>query len=316
MDQLWHKLTDLGCDLTDQILFRNQIIIPFVNMATYGVYTYQFSPLFNNTPSLFEEDNIEPESVWRDKQRHLGDLFNENLTFKYRNATYNHEVLYNENNLIVLKLANNKHIVQESRFITKKLQHNPSCKILIDNRKDVQNIYIEDNKYSFSETGVVCRILEKTFNSYLKSVGLSISIRQRFNESEFWTIIRSAEKGIDMVRFYFQYPNLPRVQESIDAVLSKTSKSLRSKKTCIEYNAGEGETLLLEKNNQLLSNLVQSSASSGSKIIIKANGFKKMKTVGESVEMVEIENLEASLSSDLLSSASQKLIDIINRFKV
>lgn len=284
-------------------------------MSLFVVFSYQFSPLFNGQMTLPLDNYPDRETVWNQKQEVFGGIFNDNLAFNNRSSKFNHEILYNENDLIVLRLANNKHIVQESDFVTKKLQHNPSCLILIDNRADVQNMYIEQNTYSFSDVSVVCNILEATFNSYLRNAQLKLKIQQRYKPQEFWEIVDSAKKGVGMVRFTFQYPNLPKVKERIDAMLSETSKELRSKETNIEFKAGEGESLELNKDNEKIADLVRASAETGNNITLKVNGLKHFKKVGETVESVEIDNLEMSLSPDLLSTASQKIVEILNRFK-
>lgn len=285
-------------------------------MSEFVVYSYQFSPLFtNDTPSLFVEDTTNQQEVWNKKQDYFNKIFNSVLTYSYRGSKYDSELLYNENGLIVFRLANNKHIVQESGFVPKKLEHKPSCLILIDNRTDVQNIYIEKKEYSFSDTAVVAKILSKTYNICLQQWGLAFEIKKRFKVSEFWSIVETAKNGVNMVRFSIQYPNLPNVRAKIDDMLSETSKELHSKETKIEFNAGDGEVLNLSKDSDIIKNLVQASAETGNDITLRINGFRSYKRVGETTEMVEIGNLEASLSSDLLTSSSQKLMSILNKFK-
>lgn len=285
-------------------------------MSTFVVYSYQFSPSFkDDSSSLFVEEAINPQEIWNNKQKYFDRIFEESLNYSYRGANYDSELLYNENGIIVFKLANNKHIVQEAGFVPKKLVHKPSCQVLIDNRTNVQNIYIEKNEYSFSDTAVVSKILSKTYNACLQHLGLVIVIQKRFKASEFWSIIDSAEKGVDMVRFSFQYPNLPEVRAKIDTMISEASKELRSKETKIEFNAGEGEVLNLSKDSERVKDLVNASAETGNDITIKLNGCRYFKKVGDTTETVEIDNLEASLSSDLLKSSSQKLISILNQFK-
>lgn len=283
-------------------------------MAAFILYTYQFSPLFDESPSLFSDDRQDTTTIWENKQKVFSEVF-ESVVFRHRNSTYEHETIYNENGIIVIKIANNKSITQENSFVTKKLDHHPSCAIIFDNRKDVQNIYIEDNTYSFSDTSVVANILQSSFNHYLKSFGLSIVVNKRFKTQEFWQYVSSVNEGITMLRFCYLYPNLPKVQEKIDEALARTSSSFHSKKTTVEYNAGENESLDISEDNPDLNNLVEAASISGNDIKLRVGKFRRIKTIGETSEVVEIDNLEASLSSDLLSTAAQKLLSILNRFK-
>lgn len=283
-------------------------------MALYVVFSYQFSPKADNQVKLFS-DYGSHEEIWENKQELFGKLFSSNIVFSYRSHTHGHEVLFNEGNLILLKLANNKQIIQESAFKTKKLEHNPSCNILIDNRKDVQNIYIEKSSYAFSDTGVTARILENTFNKYLSENGLVIAITQRYKTQEFWDIVEAAEKGVKMVRFSLQYPNLPTVRQKMGDMLAEASKQVKSKETKLEFNAGEGESLDITKQNERVVEMVDVSAATGKKITLRLNGYRSYREVGSMVEEVEIDNIEASMTPDLLEAASEKLISIINKFK-
>ena len=283
-------------------------------MASFVVYTYQFAPLFGESASLFSDLYPNSDTVWDNKQKIFGSIF-DNIVFRKGNKEYSHDILYDENEIIVFRLANNKHIFQEDSFVTKKLDHHPSCIIIIDNRKDVQNVFIEQKPYSFEDTETVSKILRTTFNAYLKSYNLLIDINKRFIPQEFWTAIDKAEKGVDMLRFSFLYPNLPRVQEKIDQVLSSTSSRIHSKKTTIEFNSGVNEVLSVQKDNEDLQNLVTASSESGSIIKIKFKGHKRHITIGTTFESIEINDLETSLKSDLLTTAAQKIISLLNRFK-
>ena len=212
-------------------------------------------------------------------------------------------------------MANNKHLVQESSFVEKRLDHYPSCLIIIDNRKDVQNIFIEQKLNSFSDTDTVSNILKTTFNSYLKSCNLTIEILKRYKPSDFWEVVKKAEVGVEMLRFSFLYPNLPRVQEKIDKVLLNASSKIHSKKTLIDINSSHGEGLVLDENNEDLKNLVESSSESGNKIKLKFLGSRKHTSVGDTEEIAKIDFINNVISSDLWSSLKQKVLKVLDRFK-
>ena len=142
-------------------------------MSTFVVYSYQFSPAFNSlTPSLFAEDIIDSNEVWLNKQGHFGDIFKRQLTYTYRGAKFDSELIYNENEIIVFRLANNKHIVQEAGFVPKKLEHKPSCLVLIDNRHDVQNIYTRGMSILFQSRMSFVIFLPRHIIPACKSLGL------------------------------------------------------------------------------------------------------------------------------------------------
>ena len=283
-------------------------------MSYFTVYTYQFAPVNTDLLSLFQDEYSDADKVWNNKQEVFSTVY-QKVVFRYRNTVYEHDTKYNENSIIVFKLANNKHLTQEASFVAKKLEHHPSCYVIIDNRKDIQNLFIEEDSYSFSESSVVANILENSFNALLKPHGLVLTIKKRYKSEEFWKYVSSMEDGVKMLRFSFMYPNLPRVQEKIDEALARSSRQVRSKNTLIEYNSGEDESLNLSQEDNDLCNLVEAASISGSEIKVRVNKMRRIKTIGETTETIEIDNLEASLSADLLSSAAQKLISLLNRFK-
>lgn len=283
-------------------------------MSSFVVYTYQFAPVNTDLLSLFQDEYSDADKVWKNKQEVFSTVY-QKVVFRYRNIVYAHETKYNENSIIVFKLANNKHLTQEASFVAKKLEHHPSCYVIIDNRKDVQNLFIEEDSYSFSESSVVANILRNSFNALLKPYGLVLTINKRYKSEDFWKYVTSMEDGVKMLRFSFLYPNLPRVQEKIDEALARSSRQVRSKNTLIEYNSGEDESLILSQDDIDLCNLVEAASISGSEIKVRVNKMRRIKTIGETAETIEIDNLEASLSADLLSSAAQKLVSLLNKFK-
>lgn len=280
-------------------------------MSSFILFTYQFSPI-NQERTLFPEHFINVSTNFKHKQEIFGKILGSDLVFHNKKSTYLHQFIFNENSIIVFKIANNKFIVQEDNFSEKKLPHNPSCLVLIDNRENIQRIYIEDKGFSFADTTQVASILETTFNEKLVQFGLAIKICREFRPQEFWNLVEEHKGKVKMVRFRYLYPNLPRVTEKIDELLAKVSGSVGSHETVFELNAGPDQSLDIDKDNESVGDLVDAASQSGSPITLRIKGLRRFVHVGESFKSIEIEDLEAKLNSDLLSTSFQKVIQILN----
>ena len=176
-------------------------------MSKYILYTYQFSPLQKKTESNMFESNKEvltQDELMVQKQDIFGAFFRETFTplFKKQNKKFDHKIILNENNIIVFRLANNKKLYLEESFHKQEYRYSPSCLIIIDNRKDVQRIAIEEDKVAFSDTNAVKQILLFSFKRYLNNKGLDITIQRDYEQVEFWNIIHTYKQKIEMVRFH------------------------------------------------------------------------------------------------------------------
>lgn len=284
-------------------------------MARYIVYTYQFSPIVTKQRNLFENNPQSLAEIMSQKQEIFGSIFNGELHFMGKNTEYSHRLLYNQDNIIVFRLANRKYQSLEEDFSIRKHSYSPSCLVIIDNRKNVQHIAIEEDIIAFQDTQTVANILSQTFSNYLKAHRLRIEVQREFQNSEFWNLVRQYPNGISMVRFTFSYPNLPRVSSSIDKMISEASRITNSQQTVFEFNAPQNNQLTLEKRNRKLSGLARASADSGNIITLKAKGYRRHIQTGHTSKSLEIDNLEILLRGDLIETATDKLVKELNKIK-
>lgn len=283
-------------------------------MASFVLYTYQFRPISNFEKSIFNEIPSISERM-DNKQTYFHNILSSD-SFRFQSRRYgkiNHRIYFNQGGIIILKLANNKHINLENDFMKSRYLNSPSCFVIIDNRPNIQRIAIEDYHNAFSATNVVRNILQQSFRKALKSFGLDLEIKKEYEQREFWTLIERLPRGASMVRFRFSYPNLPRVNQSIQELISRESKAVNSKQTTIEYRSDESEQLELFESNNNLHDLVKASADSGHPITIKIKGIRKYVMTGNSTKRIEIDNLETTLQQgDLFQDFFDKIVDCLN----
>lgn len=283
-------------------------------MSKFIIYTYQFSPIQTSGIGLFDDNRITVDELMAKKQEIFGAIIADSLlSFSFNNKAYGHKMLLNEMGIAVFKIANQRNTTLEREFQKKKIEYAPSCFVIIDNRTNIQIIAIEEDVTAFYETTQVVKILQSTFNRLLKPHGLRISIQKAYQKTEFWSIVNSHKDKVELVRFHFSYPNLPRVNQTIKEIISSTSKSTNSKQSSFELKSAVGETLKLLESNQELKDLADYAAESGDQIEIKAKGIKSFIKTGSTTVSVEINDLETKTSKDLFQDGVEKIIEILNK---
>ncbi len=286
-------------------------------MASYILYTYQFAPLSGNEQKLFEAVPSAAERMER-KQDYLQQILADaNLHFfkGQREKIFKHQIRYNTDGIVILKIANRKPLRYETDFKMKEQENSPSCFVIIDNRHNIQRIAIEENITAFSGTEVVKNIIENSLQKHLKSYGLTISIQREYQKNEFWQLIKRHPEGIAMVRFHFSYPNLPRVCESINQLISNQSRLTNSKDTTFELKSSSSEQLALSSDNEQLNGLVEASADSGNLITLRIKGYRKHITTGKTTRKIEIADLEAQITKNQVEADLASVVKILNDVK-
>lgn len=278
-------------------------------MSYFIIYTYQFSPV-TISQTAFDREVIPLSERMEKKQEYLDGFFRKESSkiFKLRNKHYKHKLLFNESGIIIFKIANQKNTSFEEDFQKKQISVSPSCYVIIDNRKDIQRIYIEQKSTAFAEPNIVAKIVESTFCKYLSGYGLNIEVNKEYQESEFWNIVNKYPNNVTMVRFQLKYPNLPRVWSSIQEVIKVTSVDTNSHETTLQYKSDDDGFLELNNENEQLSGLAKASADSGSAITLKARGLRAYIKTGNTEKGIEIKDLELKLTQDLLESPLEKII--------
>lgn len=260
-------------------------------MALFRIYRYKFSPILTYfTPTLFD-DNNQMEQKMEETMKNKTLIFADNFAktrFVYRNKKYSTQELFVQDEMIAFRLANTKTRKVERQFKFENETEEPSIVIIIDNRDGIQKIAIEDVAKTFSDADIVSTILQNSFCEQLKQYGLQINIDREYKETEFWDFVKEHNNSIKMVRFEFDYPNLP-VDSSIRNMLKGISVDTHSTKTTFELNSQDG--LELSESNDKLNELNKVSAECGNPIVCQIKGFKKHFKTGNTTRTIQFDEL-------------------------
>lgn len=263
-------------------------------MAVFVIYTYQFAPITEPAQlSLFpEDDSVNPLESLKKKQELLDEFIPEKGFFdlyrkKYKKTkkgndrpiprpdkeievTYESMVFWKHRDITLLRVANKRKKRYESKFEVFTLEDSPSCSVIIDNRKDYQQIAIQCNSKSFGSTDTVAEILEHSINKYLRSKRITISIRARYTKNEFYSTFEKYRERIRSIQFFFSYPNLPALTSVVKQTLNKVAEGTNSNPT-LELRPLEGQLMSFDSQNPLLAGIIDDCVNSGNMIVIKTD---------------------------------------------
>jgi len=240
--------------------------------------------------SLFsEEESLSPQEALEQKQELFQKIIDRAVTGErplqfFRNAgkgfpvakEYASQILWTQDDLTFIQIENKRERPDHKDFKKFKGEDYPWCNIIIDNRKDVQHIAIQNNN-AFTSTDAVAAILKDTFNERLSNYYLQVEIDAMYQSRAFWSVIeRYKDVGIKMIQFDFDFPNLPWASDALDK-LNEGAKKLGARPSA-KFTAGEGGRLLIDSENRDEDIEVYTHACSGlgADIIVQPNGMDSM----------------------------------------
>lgn len=297
-------------------------------MAKFILYTYQFGPIVPGPDSLPFKVDFNTEEVMAKKNELFERLFADFNALCLRDGKELEDLpLEGANNkqFIIFHLGDPKKVSLDKnvngKFVKSFDTTSPHCMILIDNRKDVQRIYIEKKRAAFGgNTDRIAKILQSSFNTKLRNEHLYIEIGHEYSENAFWKFIKSKPLGIKSIRFYIPYPNLPRISDQVldvDEKLVQLNKRHNSQ-TLLQMDAAKDGILAgLDPEDPTLQRLLKASARSGKYVPVKPVGQKGYTLCGKkshlSVELPDkISQLKAEdFKGDLFGNNIEYIADLL-----
>ena len=294
-------------------------------MAKFEIYTYQFQRIKASPQGYLDLKDVPKSNCtdeqWEKRQELFGQLFNGNvkLEFKSNRAPLLHEIIYNENNIVVMYLANEKEkSINGKDFKPKYVKDYPWCYVIFDNRKDIQRMLVSVNKHAWPRTDMPARIIYRTFDEIMKKEGMHFNPGERpiYPKHEFWDVVENAHQGVNRVLFKFPPTNLGRLlnlADNIDAVRQETGGAVN-----VDMIAPKGGVLDLGKENTQTDAMVGLGAASGNEIKVWVKGVRTPQTIGKDSIVVEISDVVLSKlnNKDLFNQEFvDKLIVELNNIK-
>lgn len=289
-------------------------------MAKFIIYTYQFSPLL----TLF--DTVEESTAAMERKNELfEELFTDFKSLRITQGEGSAKRTYplegvNNKQFILFHIGDPKrvplHKIVDGKFVDTSDTTSPHCMVLIDNRKDVQRIYIEKKMSAFrGKTDRIAKILQENFNVLLAEKHLRLDIGNEYREQVFWNYISMHAKEIQSIEFFIPYPNLPRVSEYVEEVLNEMQVDYNCSLNVRMNAPGNGRMSLPDQSDKRMRYFVTADARSGVPIKVKRYGERGFSECGKNVyQSMDLPDNVSQLKEDDFNSSQREatIKDLIN----
>ena len=226
------------------------------------------------------------------RQQFFGALFETNESIEFSTGendekkVYKHQVYHlsmNEN-IIVMRIANDKPKMVEQDFKEVSVRNEPSCYVIIDNRDGCRRIAVQRNRKAFDQPKHVCNIITESVNKrMLAECHIRVELRPQFYPRDFYKAWKMHQHHTQRLRFNLCDNELPSNfgesemdDDTITGLAIKLNeKAMREKyRTTLELNPPENvQCLFVDKESTYIRNLVKFSAFTGNRIeIVTSDG--------------------------------------------
>lgn len=225
------------------------------------------------------------------------DFFLEALTqiqeFEYSRSELVHQITYNRNNIVVLKLGVNRDLNRETRnFEVQELDTWPSTLILVNNAPNVQKLAIELERKAFQGANTVASILEENLNRLLSSRQLHVRFSPIFESNKFWDIVEQYPTSIVKVVFDMISPNMSNISNSLRLDLKALNQATNTQETSLTIASDKNSHLTLTRDNEFINSLVDYSAAGAGNITVKIRGLKRKIQTANNVTETSLSSAE------------------------
>lgn len=199
-------------------------------MAEYYVYKYKFVP--SDTKDLFDKNTHEKvdEEYLRKK---LGERLKTNSNLQMVKVNTGDPLLakviieHEEISLIAVHNVKIVKVYEEMKDEAKDITSKPHCKVLIDNRKGRQFIFIQNNSAAFGSKGdTPARMVKEYLDMLFRELSTCAEISAKYKKGEVWEVIeRNRKKGIYVKSVKFELDNKAQEESPTNRLLLQMLKT-------------------------------------------------------------------------------------------
>lgn len=293
-------------------------------MQQFIIYNYQFQKVLDDGEldlfETYEERKKRIDSNFEKKQKIFSDLLysdanagGKRIVFKAKNSQKDYLHLFAVNpsdDFFVLRIANKQvKMLTNNKLQQVYAQDFPFSTVIIDNRKGIQRILIEDKKSAFRDVRTIERILEDTFGRYLNSYGLRIVLMHLQNAEDFWKYVENDvqfPQGVYRLRFILPTINLDRLASSMEEVMRVIRKSFGGTLEC-QFTAEAGGRVHIDRNDKVQYEFIRIMMEEfGSDNIILFSNTNKRRPIKIGSNSFKTVNIDSTLIDNISDSSGSK----------
>lgn len=245
----------------------------------FAIYKYEL--VKTGEQSLFKQENMNGTigQDYLDKLLSVKQLNLFHTSAKTGEPTlYPNTILKTRDGVTLMRVCNVKHLTLVQDYKEHKLESNPYCHVLIDNRPGVGQMAIEQSGAFDGEPDKVRDILQESLHAQLADVGLTIEIRAKMLVMDFWETVeyRMRRKDECITRVVFEFSD-PQKSGPIDApapmiellkYLNNLSRLMGAAKSQYQLDATSQGTLKLDRTQEDLAQMVGLCCNNGYQIVV------------------------------------------------
>lgn len=266
------------------------------------------------------------------RQQLFGALFETNESIEFSTGegndkkVYKHQVhhLSMNENIIVMRIANDKPKTVEQDFKEISVRNEPSCYVIIDNREGCRRVAVQKNRKAFDQPKHVCNIITESVNKRLQAESfIGIELYPQYYTRDFYKAWQIHEHHTQRLRFNLCENDLPEGfsekemdDNTIAGFIIKANEESQNKKyrTILELNPPENvQYLFVDRESAYIRNLVKFSANTGNRIeIVTSDGATFTCYIDDDSQSDSIytNDFDANLLDELFEKSPEELENV------
>lgn len=237
-------------------------------MAQFVIYKYDFQEgdktLFSQASgkSALEEAQGHFAKLLGGKQMNLYQMDKENKESKI----YKNDIFCTRDDITVMTVCKEKEVSIWKDYKELKENSYPFCHVIIDNRKGVCQMAIEQAPAFKSDTDKVRDILQESIQREFTELGIKFELRPKMKVKQFWEMVEEQRTikndVIKQVVFEFPHPDKVRGMDvTLDMserlkILASMAESIGATKGTLKYENSSEQGLQMERTSEDIAQMV------------------------------------------------------------
>lgn len=244
-------------------------------MQTFELFRYQLLPISQHQQELFSSP-LSADEIRARKNEFFDQVLSRLPQFRHRGLEIKHKVEHHVAEWFIFKLGAHKSVDRDTEeFHKERIESWPNVTVIVHNSPDTQVISISRNPRAFSSTSSVAKLFERTVTPALRAFGLTIQIREQFEQNNFWSVLKQYEGKVSRVRFEMVAPNMANISRVLKVDLRQLNRDSNCQKTDLQLEALPGAALEITKMDDLIEGCVEYASMGGGDIAIKSQGLEE-----------------------------------------
>ena len=284
------------------------------NTHSFELYRYQILPINRTQLELFKNTEKSIEELLEKKNLYFIEAFNNLCSNSYlddisgikklifKRIYPKKEPLSEDVNIFLM--AKPKSLTMETDdFSSKEIQNWPRIHLIVINDKEQQILAVEKRTSAFPSTKNVINKISERLNKILGLHNLNVHINPIYDKKFFWDFV--AGKSIKKIEFSLITPNMANISKTISDELKNLAKTSNTARTDIRLNAADDTSLIIEKDNLYINDLVEYSSQGGGTIRVQVKGARRFTDINKGITTMSCDSLT------LESNNPENIIDIV-----